>query len=54
MSVEIFRELCKDAYDLDEAFKRQNLDKNSIELLRSKLKSIKSVPKFLVDNQVSF
>lgn len=54
MSVERFRELCKDAYDLDEALERQKLEKKSVELLRSKLKTIKSVPKFLVDNQVGF
>jgi hypothetical protein len=53
MSVERFREICKDAYDFDEALKRQNLKKESVELLRLKLKSVKIAPKFLVDNQVS-
>jgi hypothetical protein len=53
MTVEKFHKVCKNAFNFDEALQRQNLNRESIELLRLKLKSIEAVPKFLVDNQVS-
>jgi hypothetical protein len=53
MSQKTFQNLCAKAYNFEEALKRQNLKKESVELLRLKLKSSTVVPKFLVDNQVN-
>lgn len=50
--IQRFQKCFGNAFDFDEALKRQDLTRDGIELLRVKLKSSKLVPKFLVDNQV--
>lgn len=50
--IERFKKCFKAAYDFDEALDRQKLSRESIELLREKLKLSEVVPKLLIDNQV--
>lgn len=48
-----FIELTSQAYDYDEAMKRQNLQQKDVDKLRDKVKSSKFVPKFYFDKQVN-
>lgn len=49
---EKFMKLLRNAYDYDEALKRQNLKQDNVNRLREKIKGLKYVPKFIIDKQV--
>lgn len=49
-----FKQIVNSAFNYNEALDRQNIRQESVNLLREKVKSIESVPKFIFDRQVDY
>lgn len=52
VETEKFIKLLKNAFDYNEALKRQNLKQDHVDHLREKARGLKYVPKFIIDKQV--
>lgn len=50
---EKFMKLLQNAYNYNEALKRQNIKQEEVDRLREKVKESKYVPKFIIDKQVT-
>lgn len=52
LDMERFMKVLQNAYDYNEAMKRQNLKQENVDRLRELSKKSKYVPKFIIDKQV--
>ena len=53
LDTEKFLKILNNAYNYEEALKRQNLKQQDVDQLREKARDSKYVPKFIIDKQVN-